>query len=354
MSNRQEGFDYNLELVRKGIHNLVMSTEEGTSNMDFTFPTKKFCLEKIEFLDFKSMNMVDNNILVKELQKIELKTINPSMLEFKTIYEFFGAHFYEFKKSLFSCLETSIPKKLAWIDNINEDPAFEKLKNQKKTQIEKIGEELFLKKEFLETIETIQRFSKNFFSSGHCTREEIEHLIASMDMLIVSYQNNPEIMKNPLQNVANLGAYFNVIFCEVVRQVNLNCSSRGYMLMRLAHLNIMMVKVVTESLGKMIRESNIKYVNAIAHLSNKYDDTNLANRKRILDLELETARQKKEIKAKDEYIRKLEDGNNNLKESIQNGQKFVKFLRDRITQIKNERRILAFKLIVSSTPFPYV
>ena len=79
------------------------------------------------------------------------------------------------------------------------------------------------------------------------------------------------------------------MFCEVVRQVNLNCSSQGYMLMRLAHLNILMIKVVTESLAKMIRESNTKYVNAIAFLSNKYDDTDLENRKRILELELETS-----------------------------------------------------------------
>ena len=57
------------------------------------------------------------------------------MLEFKTIYEFFGTNFYEFKNSLYSCLETSIPKNLAWMENINEDPVFERLKKQKKTQI---------------------------------------------------------------------------------------------------------------------------------------------------------------------------------------------------------------------------
>lgn len=300
----------------------------------------------------KMVSIIKKEDIVSRISNYETLKFDKSILDYETVFNLIYKDTEEFRQFLIPMFKLAYPIRIEdAIPHIKEpSQIMESLEEHvRKSNNWADQENVKQLNGFFDTLKEIQRYSKSFFSDSLPNKEELGRLQVTIDVMIESAKGDINSMDitDMASRIARIHSYYSLMSCELIRQVNINCSQRAQFMLKIHKFGGFLYQCILTHFDRIFKKSNQFYTDGINTLTENFNHTSKIYAKKLVELELETSLQKKKLDHQDKYINQLEFTNRDLKETISNGQAFVKFLRERFSHIKTQRRELALKLVVS-------
>lgn len=205
-------------------------------------------------------------------------------------------------------------------------------------------------------LNTLQKLCPSFMSSSQYTSSELDSMVKFLNLAFddtskfeVENEKNFcdfEIIEKKLTNLNNLNALHSILFCDIVRQVSLDCAKRGYIMAKIWNFSMSVFKTTIESLSNSMAYISNLYVKERNLLDEFYHklDNEKSNTVEVYKKEIEEL--KKKLKETEVNLENMEFSEKKLRIKTRKYKLAFKAIKKELNRNNWERRKVAIRLIV--------
>lgn len=318
-----------------------------------------FSISNLWFLDLENSSLFKSTVFVdslKKLMKMNYVTDNVSFVNVRNIsvtnYSNFKDKIDQFFQKIRS-LNFHFPDE----EQVQKYPFIYK---ELHDLIENRKIVLDLKNEqYSDMFSKLQKLCPSFMSASQSTSSELDSMVKFLDLAFEDFQTPKreeegkiyakfERVQSKLIGLNNLNALHSILFCDIIRQISLDCAKRGYMIAKIWNFSMNVTKAAVECLNQCMAHVTTLYVKERNLLDNLYSKMHRENLNRVTVLEEKVSDLTSTIKSQSQKLNSSLRSEKNLRNKVKKYKIAFREIKKEVDRIKWERRKVAIRLIVNS------